>query len=89
MFSDDASSSSRSTQSQTSEAKVSSGSDAEILLEAPVKARLQERRTEYAASTDYSLHVCTYNVNGQFYSADLDLSAWLKPHENPDLVVVG
>lgn len=35
------------------------------------------------------IHICTYNVNGKFCDANQDLSKWILPQEQPDLLVAG
>ena len=51
--------------------------------------KLKERQNGSTNEQTYNLHVCTFNVNGQFYNPELDISSWIKPDEMPDIVVVG
>lgn len=50
---------------------------------------LSSRRSEYVSSDEFKMHICTFNTNGQFYNPSVRLREWVRPENEPDLVVVG
>eukprot|EP00300_Choanocystis_sp_HF-7_P015262 c18990_g1_i3.p1 GENE.c18990_g1_i3~~c18990_g1_i3.p1 ORF type:complete len:849 (+),score=195.30 c18990_g1_i3:319-2547(+) len=52
-----------------------------------IKARLRQRREEFSEKSTISVHVCTWNVNGKVFDAELE--SWLQPELRPDIFVVG